>query len=221
MSCDPGNHGQSSCAYYMDLAAKKSLLLRKRKRQTQRKKQRQVMEHSQFSMALQFSLPLPIQPHFRSWIETSCIFYNQYLFLLKLAWFRFLLSETQRVLIQWWIKRFTKALLSFTFVHVPSSCALRTRFISFCLWLVLVWVYCCFIHPGVTAHSPSLPLPLTLFPVSFYFSLPSVLEWNPNKEIQRGWEYNLYMPEAYEQIMGSLSPNLQGLWYKGIENKKA
>lgn len=78
-------------------------------------------------------------------------------------------------------------------------------------------------HTSESHSLQNLSLPLSPEPIPAFlgFSFLSVLEWNANKETQRGWEYNLYMPEAYEQIMGSLAQISQDLWYKGIANKKA
>lgn len=55
-------------------------------------------ESAQFLMAFQFSRPLLTQRHFCSWVlRHSLSFTINPLFLLKLAWVRFLLLETQRL----------------------------------------------------------------------------------------------------------------------------
>lgn len=189
---------------HMEQAAEKYILSRKTKRQIHKEKQGHVTEHTQFLMAFSFSLLLFTQLHFCCWgLRHPVSFTINSLFLLKLAWVRFLLLETQRLLIEWWINRFTEVLLSFTLMHALSTWAVSTSFLSF----ALVWVYCCLMYLSVTVPTTPLPLP----PASLDFSLLSVPQWNVNKEIQKGWDYNLYMPEAYEQIdNGFISPNLPG-----------
>lgn len=101
-NCDMGSWepGEVILRLPHGIAAEKSMLPQKRKRQTHREKRRHVAEHPQFPMAFQFSCPLLTQLHVCSWIlRYSLSFTINPFFLLKLAWVRFLLLETQRLLI--------------------------------------------------------------------------------------------------------------------------
>lgn len=204
----------------MEQEAEKSILPGKRKRQTHRVRQGHVTELSWFLMVFQLLFLWLTRLHFCSWnLRHTLSFIINPLFLLKWTWPRLLLLETQRALPEWWINRLHRNLLSFTFGHALSICALRKSFLSsvfaphLCDYIAVssIWVS--------QSLRPSLSLSLDPFSASFDFSLLSVLEWNANKETQKGWEYNLYMPEAYEQIMGSLAQFSRGLWCRAIGHK--
>lgn len=197
---------------HTEQAAEKSILPGKKK-ETHKERQRPGTELSRFPMVCQLLFLLLSQLHFCSWnLRHTVSFIINPLFLLKRAWVRLLLLETPG-----WIDRFTEVLLSFTFGQALSTWAWRASFLSFvfaqhrCEHVAVSYIW-------VPQFSPSLsPDP---FPASLGFSLLSVLEWNANKETRKDWEYNLYMPEAYEQIMGSLAQFSRDLCCKGIGHKK-
>lgn len=121
---DPGSSEQPS--YLPHGIGSWEIYSSQEKKEADTQRQRHVTELSSF----QLLFLLLTQLYFCSWnLRHTVSFIINPLFLLKWTWARFLLLETQWALIQWRTNRFTEVLLSFTFGHASSTCALRTSFL--------------------------------------------------------------------------------------------